>query len=172
MIFPILTIRGFETRMLLPVLPLFGFFAVSAYSKLNNVTFRSLAVLSFVFFGMFSFAYVTGSSVYFSEQHSKITGLYEFISELPDDVKIMSISEFRRISFYSGKNSRPIKDTSESVDKARFLSVSSEGNFTHLAVTCVDDYPLNPDLIASLITDKLITKVYSDECTALYQLNK
>ncbi|MFH1240348.1 MAG: hypothetical protein V1672_03965 [Candidatus Diapherotrites archaeon] len=172
MILPILIIRGFETRMLLPVLPLFGLFAVSAYSKLNNVTFRSLAVLSFVFFGMFSFVYVSGSAVYFSDQHSKVTGLYEFISELPDDVKIISKTEFRRISFYSGKNSRPLKDLSESTTPSQFISAATDEGFTHLAVTCIDDYPLSVDLFVSLLEDNEITEVYSDECTALYQLNK
>lgn len=169
--FPIVVKRGFDARLFVPVLPLFGILAAYSFSLLKGKNLKALAVLSVLFFGIFSFAYVAGSAYYFDKQYEKVSGLYSFISKLPGDSKILSESEFRRISFYTDKNARPVDDLGSFTEEPQFLSAFKSSNFTHFAVSCTDEYPPNKTLVNSLAAKKTLELVYSDSCSSLYKIN-
>ncbi len=163
--------RGFESRLFLPVLPLFGIFVVYGFSSIKNKYFKSAIILSFLIFGLFSFGYVTGSALYFNSQNQDVSGLYEFMSDLPDNSKILSSSEHRRISFNTGIDSHFIHNMSKMTSEAQLLSPANENGFTHYAVTCRDDSVIDSNLKASLISNNSLSEIYRDDCSVLYVIN-
>lgn len=171
LVFPIVVKRGFESRLFIPVIPLFGIIMAYSFSLLKNNSFKAVVVISFILFGLFSFAYVSGSAYYFNSKHEKVSDFYLYISELPENSKILSLSEHRKIMFYAGKQSHFIDLMDQFTDKTQFISAAHQKEFSHFAVSCNDEYNLNENLLKILVDDNTLELIYHDECSSVYHIN-
>ena len=160
-------------RLIIPAVPLlailfgFGFNAVKGH-------FRTIALVSLVLFAAYSFAYTSYSAYQFNNALSPNDLLYEKISELPNDAKVLiSANRSRDVEFFAGRTSMGADTgTPEFLvsNPADFYNAAKKAGITDIAVVCYKD-PFNKEMLQKLEQQNKISVLFSKDCSKLYEVN-
>jgi hypothetical protein len=160
-------------RLIIPAVPMlailfgYGFNAVKGHLK-------TIALVSLVLFAVYSFAYTSYSAYQFNNALSPNDLLYEKISELPSDAKILiSANRSRDVEFFAGRTSLGADTgTPEFLvsDAGKFYDVVKKAGVTDIAVVCYKD-PFNKEVLQQLQQENKISVIFSKDCSQLYEVN-
>ena len=169
-------------RLFLPVMPLLSISFVQGFS-LVSANWKKVIAALFIVLAAYSFLNVSFTALYYNNSFNKSLGLYERIAELPKESKvIISGNQSRILTWFSdvetlgpeGAFNMPRgTDANEIVPfflKHDIYSKLKELSITHFALTCVDD-PWNRETVAEMEGQGMITKIFEDDCSALFEVN-
>lgn len=156
-------------RYLIAVMPLFGIAFAYGLDSLKGKA-RTIAIISFVLFAVYAFAYAGISSLFYANVYEKHSGLFEFAKTLPEGAKIHSKENGKALVFYSNVQAGEIAGIYD-MPADEIYSELLEGKFTHIAVSCYRN-EWKEEKINELAQQGFAKQVYKDDCASVYELEK
>jgi len=158
------------TRYMMPVMPLLGILFVQGFDLLGKrINWKYALYASLILFAIGSLLLSSVSAYFYSGVYNQNKELYSEIQKLPEGSYIASMGKSREIYFYSGKEAgHPPSATDFFAPEATYQALK-ENDFTHLAVTCYNDY-WNLSTVNALRDSGLLEKVFEKDCSVLYAL--
>ncbi len=158
-------------RVLLPLLPLLSLAFCNGFVEIKRLKLKRFFALLFLLFAFYSVAFSCFYVMHFNQDYNNHVPLYEFVKDFPDESKIVIHgNKTRQIEFITGKEA--ISPTNfMRLESEQLYSKLNESGITHLAETCYKN-PWNKDVLEELESQGKLVKVFSDDCSNLYGVNR
>lgn len=157
-------------RMLIPVIPLLGLAFSNAFKELN-FTWKRFFTLIFLLLALYSVAFSSFYALHFYQSYNDHVPLYEFAKDLPEESKIViNANKARQIKFIADKDAFAPTNF-RGLDAEQLYLKLNESGITHLAETCYKN-PWNKAVLEELESQDKLVKVFSDDCSNLYRVNR
>lgn len=175
--------RQIDSRNSIPIMPLFGIAACSAFMHVPSTAWKMPNAIKFlpaiswkkVFTALLILTtfYSIGLSgfyaMHFYSDNAAHAPLFEFISAMPEaSVIAIHPNKARQVYFTSGKDYVPLSQFQNTAEESLFGEMQSKG-VTHIAITCYKEQ-WRPEAIKKMLDEGLIGPVYEDSCSTLYKL--
>ncbi|MCX6799384.1 MAG: hypothetical protein NTW59_04810, partial [Candidatus Diapherotrites archaeon] len=182
--------RNMYPRLIMPIMPLFGIAFAGAFSRAKKPLLKKAALALFSIFAVYSLAFSAAYVLHYNADYARHEPLFAEIGKLPagSTVAIHS-NKARQISFLydtgtvacGEERGKPMSEVILCVSSSSAVKTvnpaDSEGVYsslrqlgaTHLAETCYKS-PWGETVLPALEAKGKIAKVYSDQCSILYEI--
>lgn len=172
--FGLLAIRAnyqISSRVLVPLLPLFGIAACTAYGSLPSIKWKRIFLLFFSLTVLYSAGLTALYALNFHGDYASHVPLYGFIGTLPEGSAIAVHPNLtRQVEFITGR---------VAVSFAYFGNLGAEQleqalekkGVTHIAATCYKN-PWGMGELAALEQEGFLEIVFEDDCSTLYKVKR
>jgi len=162
--------RFVHGRLLLPVMPLLGIAFSNAFKELK-FPWKKFFTLLFLLLALYAAVFSCFYALHFYQSYNDHVPLYEFVKDLSDESKIVIHgNKTRQVEFIAGKKAISPTNFMRLESEQLYLKLNESG-ITHLAATCYKN-PWNNDILEELERQGKLVKIFSDDCSNLYGVNR
>ena len=159
-----------QSRFMVPMLPLFGIAAASAFMHLKNANWRKAIIFFFCLTAIYSIAFSALYAMYFRQQFDQVSPALEFARQLPSgSVIAVHPNQTRQVEFISEKKAFGYQTSFDLMDAAQLHTELKSHGITHIAPTCYKN-PWNMQAIEEMAASGKLQQIYGDECSKLFEV--
>ena len=159
-------------RLIIPAVPLIAILFGYGFNSVKG-HFKTIAIVSLILFAAYSFAYTSYSAYQFNNALAPNDLLYEKISELQEDSKILIHgNRSRDVEFFAGRSAVGADTgTPEFLvsDHDEFYAAVKKVGITDIAVVCYKD-PFSKNAIEELSVQNKLELYFENGCSKLYKV--